>query len=440
MIFQPLQIKGVAFKNRILRSSVGGRHAAYNGMVTDTWRNFEKRFAGGGIGGMISTTFNVDPQRQSPLEYPSIADDKYVPQLRQRIGEIQQTGCKYIVQIGDPGAATQTSLFAEPEDSHSSSNGFDLLYGYTNRRTEMSDAQIRRLIGQFAAAAGRVKATGADGIEVTAEKGYVIHQFLNPGMNRRRDEWGKDRFRLLEEIIAAVRREVGPEFLLGVRLAAVDCNYTPLPAFLSRFPWVLPLRHHIFGNGLDETLAFGRRLKALGVDYLHIVAGYGFINPKGNPGTFPVEEIRLFVNATRHLSGKAAFRAALVNLLPDLLARPLFNIGWRYEEGISLDHAARFRRELDLPVITNGGYQTRAGIERALAAGCDLVSMARALIARPDLVRTLEEAREHPAPPCTHCNRCCARTATSPLGCYEEKRFPSRTAMLEQIMAFNRPD
>jgi 2,4-dienoyl-CoA reductase-like NADH-dependent reductase (Old Yellow Enzyme family) len=92
-----------------------------------------------------------------------------------------------------------------------------------------------------------------------------------------------------------------------------------------------------------------------------------------------------------------------------------------------------------LPVITNGGYQTRAGIEQALAR-CDLVSMARALIARPDLVRSFGDSSDHPDPPCTHCNRCCARTATSPLGCYEEKRFASRAAMLEQIMAFNRPD
>jgi 2,4-dienoyl-CoA reductase-like NADH-dependent reductase (Old Yellow Enzyme family) len=303
----------------------------------------------------------------------------------------------------------------------------------------MTDAQVRKLIDEFAQAARRVREIGADGLEVTAEKGYIIHQFLNPATNRRRDEWGKDRFRLLEEIIGAVRQQVGGDFLLGVRLAAVDFNQAPILAFLSRFTFAWPAPGRWLGNGLEETLGFGRRLKALGVDYLHIVAGCGFINPKGNPGSFPLEEIRLFVNATRHLSRKAAVRAALVNLAPDVLARPLFNLGWHYQEGISLDYAARFRQEVGLPVITNGGYQTRAGIEQALAR-CDLVSMARALIARPDLVRSFGDSSDHPDPPCTHCNRCCARTATSPLGCYEEKRFASRAAMLEQIMAFNRPD
>ena len=78
VIFTPVTINNVQFKNRILRSSVGGRTANYDGTVTDVWKNFEKRFADGGIGGIISTTFHVNKDRVSPLQYPSIADDRYV--------------------------------------------------------------------------------------------------------------------------------------------------------------------------------------------------------------------------------------------------------------------------------------------------------------------------------------------------------------------------
>ena len=66
--------------------------------------------------------------------------------------------------------------------------------------------------------------------------------------------------------------------------------------------------------------------------------------------------------------------------------------------------------------------------------------MARALIANPDLVRQFEAGRSEPEVPCTYCNRCAARTATSPLGCYEPARFASYPAMQEQIMAWNRSD
>jgi 2,4-dienoyl-CoA reductase (NADPH2) len=188
-------------------------------------------------------------------------------------------------------------------------------------------------------------------------------------------------------------------------------------------------------------LIYAKELKQLGVDFLHVVAGYGFINPIGTPGPFPYEEIKIFCNMTRHLSFKAAVRATLLNIIPPPLARWLGNIGWRYEEGISLGYAATFKREIGLPVIANGGFQHGDFIEAALSEGkCDFVSMARALIANPDLVKHFGAGRDTPNRPCTHCNRCAGRTATSPLGCYEPKRFVSLKAMQDQIMDWNQPD
>lgn len=444
MIFEPFSLKGIEFKNRLLRSSVGGRMSAYNGVTTDIWKNFEKRFADGGLGGIVSTTFIVDPDRQSPFEYPSIAEDKVVRPLKRHIAEIKTTGCRYIVQLGDPGYATHTSLFAQRNDELSSSNGFDLLYGYGNRRIAMTEAEIEEEIDHFAKAAVRVREAGADGIEITAEKGYIIHQFLNPGFNRRTDQWGgtpEKRFRFLEEVIKAVKRAVGEDFMIGVRLSAVDYNSFPIQNFIFRFPWVFPWRYHVLGNDIDQTLAYGRALKGLGIDFLHIVVGSCFINPKGEPGDFPFEEVRLLCNITRHLSFKAAVRAAALNLIPAFIARPLFSIGWKYEEAISLPYAERFKREVGIPVIANGGFQNGDTIESALSGGkCDFVSMARALIANPDLPKRFAEGKMMPDKPCTHCNRCAGRTPTSPLGCYEIKRFPSQQAMQDQIMAWNSPD
>ena len=410
------------------------------------WKNFEKRFADGDVAGIISTTFHVNKDRVSPLQYPSIADDRFVPHLRKYIAAIKRDkpDCRYIVQIGDPGYTTYSSLFAEAQDSRSSSAGFDFAFGYNNRRTMMSTEEIERAIADFADAAARVEAAGADGVEVTATKGYLIHQFLNPGINRRSDAWGGDpdrRFRLLGRVVEAIRGRVAGGYLVGIRLSAADFNYSPLQLSLLRLPWPPGSRERWLGNDMGQMLDYAKRLRDLGVDYLHVVAGYGFPNPRDTPGPFPFDEIRMFFNSTRHLSGKAAVRAALVNAVPAFVLRPLLNAGWNQPLRGNLDGAARFREEVKLPVIANGGFQEREFIEDALAGQrCDMVSMARALIANPQLLEDFRKGLNVPDRKCTHCNRCVGRTVTSPLGCYDASRFPSTKAMQDQIMEWNRPD
>src|SRR5262249_24740220 len=161
----------------------------------------------------------------------------------------------------------------------------------------------------------------------------------------------------------------------------------------------------------------------------HVVSGFGFPNPRDTPGRFPLDEVKIFFNSTRHLSFKAATRATLLNSLPGALARWFLNVDWRYEAGINLQFARDFRAVSGLPVIVNGGFQERDRVEHALNSGCDMVSMARALIANPDLLRIFQSGKNTPDRPCSYCNRCVGRTATSPLGCYDESRFASRREM-----------
>ena len=92
-------------------------------------------------------------------------------------------------------------------------------------------------------------------------------------------------------------------------------------------------------------------------------------------------------------------------------------------------------------VIANGGFQQRSFIEDALTSGsCDLVSMARPLLANVDLLERFRAGADLPDRPCTFCNRCAVRTTAFPLGCYEPTRFDSHEEMEEQIMAWSAPD
>jgi len=139
-IFDAFAINGVTFRSRVLRSSLGGRLAYYDGTPTPAWRNFEKRFAlaQNRLGGIISATIGVDDRRLSPLEYPKLSHDRFIEPLAAGIRGVQAEGCRYIVQLGDPGGHTHTSLLPEKADGKSASAVFDLYYGYRNRTSPMS--------------------------------------------------------------------------------------------------------------------------------------------------------------------------------------------------------------------------------------------------------------------------------------------------------------
>jgi 2,4-dienoyl-CoA reductase-like NADH-dependent reductase (Old Yellow Enzyme family) len=439
MLFEPLTINGVEFGNRVLRSSIGGRTSYYDGTVSPAFTAFEERFAEGGVGGIVSATISVNRRRMSPMQYPALHDDRYIGPLRETVRAVQAHGCRYIMQIGDPGGHTHTGLLPEAEDGSSASSYFDFLYGYRNKTTAMTEDDIEIAIENFAAAARRVRDTGSDGVEITASKGYLIHQFLNPATNRRSDAYGgsvEKRFHFLERVVRAARARVGRDFLLGVRLSAQDYNYLPLNL---RFPVVFPLRHYFMGNTLAETLPYAKRLEALGVDYLHIDSGFGFPNPRGNTGTYPQTGFKLFVNATRHLSLKAGARAFVVNMTPPFLARMLFGLGWTFKPAANADFAAAFKREVAIPIIANGGFQKRTVIDAALSENkCDMVAIARPLLANPDLLDQLK-LRDEPLRPCSFCSECCTRTAVLPLGCYDIRRFDTQEEMTEQIVAMSSP-
>ena len=175
----------------------------------------------------------------------------------------------------------------------SASACFDLFYGYRNRaHGDDGRRRSRRPSQSSRAPPRRVRDAGCDGVEITASKGYLIHQFLNPATNRRSDALRRlgrqKRFQFLEEIVTAVRQEVGAG--LPVRRPAVGPGLQ-LPADQHPLAAGLPLRDYFGGNDLPETPSTRRELEELGVDYLHIDSGFGFINPKGSPGEFPIDEL-----------------------------------------------------------------------------------------------------------------------------------------------------
>lgn len=129
-------------------------------------------------------------------------------------------GILFFAQISHAGANTSEAVTGEELVSASEIDG----PGGTSR--SLSIPEIKGLEEKFAAAARRVKASGYDGVEIHSAHGYLLNQFYSPLTNGRYDEYGagslKNRTRFLLETVAAVRKAVGPDFPIAVRLGGAD--------------------------------------------------------------------------------------------------------------------------------------------------------------------------------------------------------------------------
>ena len=142
-------------------------------------------------------------------------------------------------------------------------------------------------------------------------------------------------------------------------------------------------------------------------------------------------------------SGSAAFRNYLLfRLWP---ANRVMKARWERDPaevpGRSLPDSAAVKKAVGIPVIVTGGFQQASLIAGAIERGdCDAVSAALPLIANNDLVEIFRRGQDRADRPCTYCNRCLVNVVENPLGCYEESRYPSRDAMVAEIMSvFNPP-
>jgi len=118
---------------------------------------------------------------------------------------------------------------------------------------ELDTGEIRKLVESFVASALRAKRIGFDAVELHSAHGYLLHQFLSPLSNQRKDEYGKNRMKAPLEIAQAVREVWPKERALGARISGSD--------------WVDG------GLGPDDAVAYARELKRLGYDYVCVSSG-----------------------------------------------------------------------------------------------------------------------------------------------------------------------
>jgi 2,4-dienoyl-CoA reductase-like NADH-dependent reductase (Old Yellow Enzyme family) len=348
---------------------------------------------------------------------------------------VHQYDCRYIIQLHFSGrqrdlARKEFEGTRPPSATHRS----DLLYGLRARR--MTIPEIHDLVQAYAEAARRARDSGADGIEIVACNGYVLHQFLSGAINDRTDEYNGDlraRARVTIEVLRAVRAAVGRDFFVSMKLSGRDEHNAYLAPFVRKI-----------GNTLADTVELSKWLAAEGLDAIHLSEGDSFPHPLVPAGNLPTDEARRIYNALFYEGTRTPLMLLLLQFAP---IRRMLEWNWTRRmsymrdgqllpdkiEGMNQDDAARIKAASGLPVFCVGGWQSAGRIRDALNAGhCDIATIARGLLANPDLVQLFAAGQDRPARPCTYCNRCAVNALQYPLACWEPLRFDSREEMFAQ--------
>jgi len=428
-IFEPLRFRNLTVKNRILRSSIAGRFDNYDGSGTPVRINWDLKFARGGVGAIISSNAPVHPRGHLVPGYAQIDRDDRIPFWRELINRVHDHDCKYVIQIVHGGRERLIGGI-EWEKGLSSTDDAEPMNGFQCERLTIE--QIHEIVGYFAAAARRAREAGADGIEVAGANGMLPTQFLSSAINDRKDSYGgslENRARFALEVVRAIRAEVGDDFFVGFKISVQE-------HLREILPW-LPN-----GNTLAESIQVCKWLEEAGVDCIHVSCGGEFPHPRNPAGDFPARDMIKTYDGLIS-SGLYVFRNYLI-----FRTWPLNKVWkWHWEkpsrggaEGINLTDARAVKQAVSIPVIVTGGFQTASVIAGAIDRGdCDGVTIARPLVANPDLVHWFERGHDTAPRPCTYCNRCLFAFVENPLGCYEPKRFDSREAMLREIYSVYEP-
>ncbi len=259
-LLEPVRIKNVLLKNRLVMPPMATGKALPDGRVSpETLAYYNEKSAGGHIGLVIIEHGYVSPEGKASERQLSVADDAVVAGLKELADIVHVQGSKAVMQINHAGSATSKDIIGTvPVAPSVVSNPVK-----NTVPRELTKEEFGGIVSDFAAAAGRVKEAGFDGVEIHSIYCYLLNQFFSPLTNKRTDEYGgdvKNRTRIHLEIIKAVRDTVGPDYPVFLRLSATDGIDG--------------------GTAIEDCKIAAKLLETAGIDVLDVSVGFsGFSIP-----------------------------------------------------------------------------------------------------------------------------------------------------------------
>ena len=218
-LLQPYVLKHLTLRNRIM-STAHEPNYHEDGMPKDRYRLYHVEKAKGGIA-LTMTAGSAVVSQDSPPAFGNLLayKDEIVTWLKRLTDECHDHGAAVMIQLTHLGRRTAWNkadwlpVLAPSPVREPAHRAFP---------KEMEDWDIERIVGDYAAAAQRMKQAGLDGFELECY-GHLLDQFWSPATNIRADDFGgslDNRLRFSIAVLAAVRKAVGPEFIVGCRLVA----------------------------------------------------------------------------------------------------------------------------------------------------------------------------------------------------------------------------
>ncbi len=345
-LFSPFKIGPAVVHNRIVFGANEHRLQVPTEPPNERVVHYYEARAKGGAG-LIITSYLV-PTPYTTAGMPTAAqDDKAIPAFASVVRAIHEHGAKAFAQFNHVGRLVRVRTFGGSTLGPSPIRTPGPFQGRYQIPHEMDTNEIKRVVKDYGNGAYRMREAGYDGVEIGMMRGLLIATFMSPAFNCRTDEYGgclDNRLRFPLEIIDAVRAAVGPDFVVGVRIDGDEFTDG--------------------GLTLDDAKVIAPKLEATGkLDYLNVAAG---------------------------LTDAAHVPCMYLPLAP-------------------FAHlAAGIKEVVALPVIFGGRVNDPILAEQILADNhADLISMARPLVADPELPNKAREGRIDEIRKCIACNDSC---------------------------------
>ena len=354
-IFEPMTIRRMTVKNRIVMTPMGTNYGEQNGEMSFLHINYYEQRAKGGTGLLIVENASVDsPQGSNGTTQLRIDLDNYIPRLFKLCENVHKHGACIAIQLNHAGASAMSSRIGMQPVS--ASDVPSKAGGEIPRPLEKDE--MMHIVKKYGEAAKRAQICGFDAVEIHAGHSYLISQFLSPTTNKRTDEFGgsaENRARFAKLVIEEVRKQVGPFFPIFVRISADEMVEG--------------------GNTLEDTL-----------EYLQYFE----------------KEVDVF-DVSCGLNGSIQYQID-ANYLPD---------GWRSYM------AKAVKEKYGKPCMTVGNIRDPKVAEDILARGdADFIGMGRGLIADPEWVNKVQFGNTDDINRCISCNNGCTATlGDEPIRC-----------------------
>jgi 2,4-dienoyl-CoA reductase-like NADH-dependent reductase (Old Yellow Enzyme family)/thioredoxin reductase len=358
---KPITIGGVHFRNRMFSAPMSGTDITPECTIGRAATAFYELRAKGGAAAVTVSEVMVHPETDgSHAFHLDLATPGSLASFTYTADAIRRHGALASVELSHSGQYAGTYLTDKDKKRGLAQWGpSDGVRPDGLEVRALTADLIAAIVAAYGNCAALAKRAGYEMVMVHGGHGWLINQFLSPYFNRRTDKYGgslENRARFAREVLAAVRKAVGPGFPVEFRMSGSEL----FPA----------------GYDLDEGVAIAKLLEP-GIDLLHVSAG---TYQRGFSRTHP----SMFV-----------------------------------PHGCNVYLAAEIKKHVSIPVATLGGLNDPAMMEDLLASGqADVVEMARALLADPYLPRKVMAGRDGDIVKCLRCFTCMAeRAATATRRC-----------------------